>query len=121
MASKMVKRKLHGSLEMLVNAAFPFVCKWNYFVKECRISCFRDVFINGRNQPERVVGPVGRMPGFLNIRSIVRRIFMTGIMGKFYQWKPPLSTCAESIKRIFSNAISGARWMMPWISWTVSR
>ena len=41
MASEMVKRKLHGSLEMLVNAAFPFVCKWNYFVKECRISCWR--------------------------------------------------------------------------------
>ena len=34
---------------------------------------------------------------------------------------PPWCIWAESMKRSFSFAISGARWMMPWISCTVSR
>ena len=99
---------------MFINASFFFIGKGDNFVKEGRISGFGDVFINRWKQPQGIIGAVGRMSGFLAVRGVFRSVLMARMVCKFDQGQPaPVATWAESIKRIFSFAISGARWMIP--------
>ena len=99
---------------MVINASLAFVGKGDDFIEKCGISGFRNVFVNCREQPESVIRAVGGMTCLPYIGGVVRCVFMPRIMGEFYKRRPPpLSTCAESMKRIFSYAISGARWMIP--------
>ena len=85
--TEMVKGKLYGAFQMLVDSSFIFIGKWDDLVKECGISGFGDVFIDRREQPECIVRAVCRVSGLLYIGCIVRGILMSGIMGELHERK----------------------------------
>lgn len=88
MRTEVVEGKLHGAFQMLINSPCTFVGKRNDFIEECCVSGLRDVFVNGREQPEGVVCAIGWMPGLLYIGGVVRRVLMSRVVGEFYKWKP---------------------------------
>lgn len=122
MRSQMIQGELDRPFQMFIDTALLFIGKGDDFIQKAGISCLGNIFIDCREQPKGIVCPVCGMSRSLYIGRIVRSIFMSRVMGELYKRKSsPLFTWADSMKRIFSAAISGERWMIPWISCTVSR
>ena len=72
---------------MLINSRLSPVCIRNHFIHKFQMSGLRYILVDGRKQPERIVCTICRMPGLLYIRCIIRRIFMSRIVCKLYQWQ----------------------------------
>ena len=83
MRSQMIHRKRKCSLQVLVYSGFIFIGKRNHFIDKCQISGLRNIFIYRWKQPQSIIRTICRMPGFLYIGSIIRRILMSGIVCKF--------------------------------------
>src|SRR5699024_1567107 len=101
----MVKGKLYGTFQMLINASLTFIGKWNDFIKKCCIPGFRNVFVNCGEQPEGIIRTVGGMTCFLYIGGIIRCILMPGVMGKFYKRKTTavVYLCREHEPDLFTS------------------
>ena len=80
--AKMLHRKIDGPLQVLVNRSFIFIGKGNHLVKEGDVSRFRDVFVDSREKPERVVGPVSGVACLANVRSVVGSVLVARVVGE---------------------------------------
>ena len=85
MGTQALHGKVQRPFQMLVDAAFVPVGKGDDFIQKGGVSGFGDVFADRGKEPQRVVGPVCGMAGFLHIGSVFRRVLMAGIVGKFHQ------------------------------------
>ena len=85
MRAKTVQRELDCPSQMFIYRRFILVRKWNHFIQERRIAAFRNIFINRREQPQRIICAVCRVSGLTYIAVILRGIFVTRVMGELYQ------------------------------------
>ena len=72
---------------MLVNRALVPVGERNYLVNKTEIAGLGNILVDRGEEPERVVRPVGRMSRLLDIRGVVRSIFMTCVVSEFHERK----------------------------------
>lgn len=87
MWSKMIHRECNCSLKMIVNSSFILVSIRNYFIKECGVSCFSNIFVNSWEQPQSIISTVSRVTSFANIRCVIWSIFVTSVVSELNQWK----------------------------------
>ena len=83
MGTQTVKRELNRPVEVFIDGGFLFVRKRNHFIQEGEVAGFTDVFVYGREEPERIIRTIGGVAGLLYIAFILRRIFMSGVMREF--------------------------------------
>ena len=83
MGTQTVKRELNRPAEVFIDGGFLFVRKRNHFIQEGEVAGFTDVFVYGREEPERIIRTIGGMAGLLYITFILRGIFMSGVMREF--------------------------------------
>ena len=83
--AQMVQRKLHRPLEVLVDSPLILVGKGDHLVQEGEIAALSHIFVDGGEEPQSIIGPVGRMTGFLHIGGIVGGVLMAGVVGELDQ------------------------------------
>ena len=80
MGAEVVEGELHGPFQMLVNARLFLVRKRNDFIEKCCVSRLRNIFVDGREEPQGVVSAIGRMTGFLAVGGVIRSVLVSGIV-----------------------------------------
>ena len=70
---------------MFIDGAFVFVGEGDHFIQKCGVSGLGDIFVYRREQPQRVVCPVGGMSGLFHVGGIFRCVLMPGVVGEFDQ------------------------------------
>ena len=81
----MVERKLHRPLQVLIDGPFILVGKGDHLVQEGEVAALSHVLVDGGEEPQSIVGPVGGMAGFLHIGGIIGGVFMAGVVGELDQ------------------------------------
>ena len=81
----MIHGKINGAFQMFIYRALVLVSKGDNLVNKGKVSGFGNIFIYSRKQPQSIISPVCGMSCFLYIGCVIRRIFMSCIVGKFNQ------------------------------------
>ena len=86
--AQVVQRELHGPFQVLVDRALVPVGKGDHLVQEGGVARLGHIFVHGGEQPQRVVRPVGRVAGLLDIGEVVGGVLMAGVVGELDQGQP---------------------------------
>ena len=70
---------------MFVDGPFVFVGKGNDLIQEGLVPRLGYILVYGGEQPQGIVGAVGRVAGLRHIGGIVGGVLMAGIVGEFHQ------------------------------------
>ena len=81
MKSEIVHRKVYRAFEVFVNRAFfAVVREIDFLVEERDIAAFADILVNGREEPQSVIGTIARVSRFTDIFGVVGSVFVSRIV-----------------------------------------
>ena len=103
--AKSVHREIYSSLKMLINSSFTTVGKYYNLIYKVNISCFGNVLINCREEPQCIISSVCRMSCCSDIGFIIRRILMSGIVIKLNKRKSAtvINLCRKHKSYLFKS------------------
>ena len=85
MRSQMGHAEIDRPLQMLPHRARILVCKGDNFIEVSHVPGLGNILVHRREQPQRIVRPVARMPCRLDITLLFRCVLMPRIMSILHQ------------------------------------